>query len=204
MEKNNFEIMKDLGGYFKEKEREAVYYAVDNPRDKVLIRMLWVTGRRISEILNIKVSDIDFEAKNVLINVLKKGRPYQNFSHLDNISLHLLSKYITYRNLIQNDYLFKSDFIPSRPITRQRAFKIILNACNKAGIFQVGSKRPHPHHFRHSFAVDVARNLKTPADVRMLQQTMDHSSLAVTEKYLKFNQTELSKILDNLYEAKKD
>jgi integrase len=83
----------------------------------------------------------------------------------------------------------------NKPISRQRAFQIVRKLAEEVGINNVGGKQPHPHHFRHTYAIDQARNMKSPADVRKLQMTMDHSSLAVTEQYLKFSDEEIKLIL---------
>lgn len=220
MEENNFNVMKDLQGYFKEGQRKAIYDIAENPRDKVLIRLLWITGRRISEILNIKVHEIDFQINAISIHVEKKttklkdsngktvlnenGKAkkvkldYISLSYIDDKTANILKYYISTNKLLTTDYLFKSNFNPVKPISRQRAFEIIKSCCNKVGIFKVGKDNPHPHHFRHSYAIDNAKNMKSPADVRKLQLAMNHSSLAVTEQYLKFNIKELKSMLDNI------
>ena len=212
-EKNNFEVMGDLQGYFKEGERKAIYNHAETLRDKALIRLLWVTGRRVGEILSIRISEIDFQSKSVLIHVEKKTKKIgvdetgkaikgkydkTSLSYLDDFTIRLLLAYVSSNNLNPNDYLFKSEFIPEKHITRQRAFQIVRNCCTKAGIFKVGNKEPHPHHFRHSYAIDQANNMNSPADIRKLEMAMDHSSLAVTEKYLKFADKEIRKLVDNV------
>lgn len=215
VEQNNFEVMKDLSGYFKEGERKAIYNSAESFRDKVLIRLLWITGRRINEILNIKVYDINFEDKQIIIHVEKKtkkigedenGKSIRSkldklsLSYIDKFTTELITSYIKSYELLKTDYLFKSDFKNNSPITRQRAFQIIRKSCNNAGINRVGNSEPHPHHFRHSFAVDMARKLKSPADIRKLQLMLDHSSLSVTEKYLKFADEEVRGLIDHIGE----
>jgi integrase len=216
-EKNNFRVMKDLQGYFKEGEREKLYNSADNLRDKTLIRLLWITGRRINEILNIKVGEIDFEKHNLIIHVEKKTKSFKNqegiksrikddllsLSYMDSFTISLLKLYIIDYKLNRTDYLFKSSFKDNKPITRQRAFNILKRLGKKTGVNSVGNKGIHPHHFRHTYAIDVAKKMKTPADVRKLQILMDHSSLAVTEQYLKFSDKEVSELIDNLYDIKK-
>jgi len=212
VEKNNFEVMKDLQGYFKEGERRAIYTAAKTFRDKALIRLLWVTGRRINEILNIKVSEIDFQLKAITIHVEKKTKKIKDehgnkiktkydklsLSYLDEGSTKLIKAYITNSNLKSTDYLFNSEFNKNKPISRQRAFQIVRKLAEEVGINNVGGKQPHPHHFRHTYAIDQARNMKSPADVRKLQMTMDHSSLAVTEQYLKFSDEEIKTLVENV------
>lgn len=197
-EKNNYKVMKDLAGYFKKGERLAIYNAAENPRDKLLIRLLWVTGRRLSEILNIKISDINFEDRHVIINVLKKRENHQDISYLDEDTIRIINIYLNNNDLIKSDYLFRSDFNPQKPISRQRAFNIIKKCCNDAGIYKVGNKEPHPHHFRHTYAIDQARKLKSPADLRKLQMALSHSNLGVTEQYLKFAAEDMKTMVQNV------
>ena len=213
-EKNNFEVMKDLQGYFKDGERKLIYNGAESLRDKVLIRLLWITGRRINEILNIKINEIDFELKALTIHVEKKTKKVKDslgnkvkvkfdklsLSYLDDFTTKLLIYFINQTQLKDNDYLFKSDFKENKPITRQRAFQVIRRTCKKAGIDNIGGKKPHPHHFRHTFAIDQAKRMKSPSDVRKLQMTMDHSSLAVTEQYLKFSDEEIRTLVNNVGE----
>lgn len=219
-EKTGFQVMKDLQGYFKEGQRKLIYNAAENLRDKLLIRLLWITGRRINEILNIKIHEIDYELRQITIHLEKKtekskdengksilnesGKPIRirkdvlDVSYLDDFTYNLLNSFISESKLKSNDYLFKSDFKEDKPITRQRAFQIVRRLSNKVGIDQVGDKKPHPHHFRHSLAVDVSKQMKNPADIRKLQNILGHSSLAVTEQYLKFSNKEIRELIEDI------
>ena len=220
VENNSFQVMKDLQGYFKEGERKAIYNAAESLRDKLLIRLLWITGRRINEILNIKVHEIDNELKQITIHLEKKTMKLKDeeghnvfdednkqvrvkkdvldISYIDDLTHDLIIAYVNQNKLQSNDYLFKSDFQNNSPITRQRAFQIVRRLCKIVGIENVGNDKPHPHHFRHSLAVDIAKQMKNPADVRKLQNILGHSSLAVTEQYLKFSNEEIRELIDNI------
>ena len=218
-EKNSFQVMKDLQGYFKDGERKAIYNAADSLRDKLLIRLLWITGRRINEILNIKVHEIDHELKQITIHIEKKTMKLKDehgkdvikddnpirikkdvidISYIDDFTYNLITAYLNENTLQSNDYLFKSEFKENQPITRQRAFQIVRRLCKIVGIDKVGDNKPHPHHFRHSLAVDIAKQMKNPADIRKLQNILGHSSLAVTEQYLKFSNEEIRELIDNI------
>ena len=217
VEKNSFMIMNDLQGYFRPGEREALYNSADNLRDKALIRLLWVTGRRITEILRIRINEIDFERSNVIIHVEKKTKTLKDqvgnrvkvkkdlmaLSHLDSYTLKLLKVYIHDYNLTWEDWLFKSPTNTHKPLTRQRAFDIIRRLGKETGVTHVGNKQIHPHHFRHSYAIDVSKKMKTPADVRKLQMLMNHSTLAVTEQYLQFSDKDVTELIEDLYDANK-
>lgn len=210
MAEKSFNVMRDLQGYFKKGERRAIYNSAAEEgkmRDMVLIRLLWFSGRRISEILNVKIHEIDFEINKISFHIDKKTEKRDGIRQkkdlvklkpMDKDTSNLIKQFIDDSELKPSDYLFKSDFKPDRPISRQRAFQIIRRYTEKIGIEKVGGKKPHPHHFRHSYAVDMARKLKTPADVRKLQILMEHSNLAVTEQYLQFADEELADMVENI------
>jgi len=206
MENNNYtyEIMRDLQGFFKPGERKLIYNSCQSLRDKVLIRILWKSGRRISEILKVKVRDINFENKGIVWHIDKKTKKIDGkktkydlvrWKPIDEFTIKLILFYIKRMELQKDDYLFQSPFKNKNHITRQRAYQIIRKACEKAGIYYIGNKKPHPHHFRHTFAIDMAKKLKSPADLRKLQMFMEHSNLGITEQYLQFNDLELRELL---------
>lgn len=207
MEEKNFSVIKDLKGYFEEGQRKAIYEAAESHRDKVLIRLLWVTGRRITEVLNVKVREINFSDNQISFHIEKKThkvggirqkRDLVKLKPIDQKTSMMLKGYVTERGLRPEQYLFESDFKPGYPITRQRAFQIVRNCAFKAGIERVGETPPHPHHFRHSFAIDMAKKLKTPGDLRKLQMIMEHANLAVTEQYLQFADWELRDMVEEI------
>lgn len=191
-----YNIMKDLSGYFKPGERERIYYHLKSARDRLIIRLLWKTGRRISEVLMVKVKDIDFDDNRILWNIEKKRKGYRAWKPIDEETMFEVSKYIANNGLDNESYLFPSS---SRTgyLTRIRVYQILSKACEELGIFYVGAKKPHPHHFRHSFAIDKAKKLKSPADMRKLQQYLEHSSLSMTENYLQFGSGDLRSIVDD-------
>lgn len=192
---NNIEVMKDVEGFFRTNERTYIYNACDSYRDRVLIRLLWKSGRRITEILQVKVKDIDFEKGNVLFIILKKKKAFKKWKPLDKFTLTLLEKYIGLANLKPDHYLLHGGN-PNKYISRQRAFQIVRRLCKKVGILSVGNKKPHPHHFRHSYCIDLAKRSKSPADIRNVQKFMEHSSLGITEKYLQFDDSDLRKLIE--------
>lgn len=193
-----YEIMKDLQGFFLPGQREAIYNSCVNPRDKMLIRLLWKTGRRITEILMLKVKEIDFENANILWHIIKKKKKTLKWKPVDKRTLVMLFRYINWAKLSPEDYVFKSSHNPDKAISRQWAFQIVQNAAKRAGIHYVGSKKPHPHHFRHTFAIEMAKKLKNPADVRKLQLIMEHANMGMTEQYLQFGDEDLRELIESI------
>jgi len=207
MAEQNFSVIKDLKGYFEDGQRKAIYEAADSHRDKVLIRLLWVTGRRISEVLNVKVHEINFsdnqisfhiEKKTHKVNGVRQKKDLVRLKPIDVKTSAILKNYILEVGLAPSQYLFESEFNPDHPISRQRAFEIVRTCAFKAGITRVGGTAPHPHHFRHSYAIDMAKKLKTPGDLRKLQMIMEHANLAVTEQYLQFADWELREMVEDI------
>jgi len=198
MEKDNWvEVMRDLQGYLRPNQMREIYNACNSVRDKVLIRVLWKSGRRITEALMLKVSDINFEDKSIVWNIEKKKKPMKKLKPIDGFTIRLLDFFIQREDLKSTDYVFQSPMNLSKPITRQRAFQIVRKSCERAGIYNIGSKKPHPHHFRHSFAVDISKRAKSPSDIKKLQMLLEHTSLNTTESYLQFGSEDLRELIED-------
>lgn len=194
-EHSDIEVMKDLQGYFKPGERKRIYNSCDSWRDRVLIRLLWKSGRRITEVLLLQVKDINFQDKNILWTIIKKKKHFKAWKPIDSFTINLLSSYVMESGLKPDHYLLHAGY-PQKHISRQRAFQIVRRVCFKAGIKKVGDKAPHPHHFRHSFAIDLAKRAKSPADIRLIQMILEHSTLAMTEKYLQFGSADQRALIE--------
>ena len=192
---SNIETMSDPSGHFKQGQRKEIYNSCESLRDKVLIRLLWKSGRRVSEVLKLKVKDINFKEGNILWHIdkkfkkLKGGGTKKNdlkrIKPMDGFTLKLLKHYIDEEEIGSEHYvLFSYDKFSH--LSRQRVYQIVARSCEKAGIFHVGNGKPHPHHFRHTFAVNWAKNSTNPADIVKLKNHLEHSDLKVTETYLQF------------------
>jgi integrase len=189
MEKNNYlEVMRDLQGYFKSGERKSLYNSCDSLRDKVLIRLLWKTGRRVGEILMLKVGDINFEDRHILWTIEKKKKLTKRIKPIDEFTLKLLKFYIGQNDLKPFDLVI--------PISRQRVFQIVRRLGSKSDVNYVGNKRIHPHHFRHTFAIDMVKRSSSAADIRKVQQLLEHSNLNTTESYLQFGSEDLREMIE--------
>ena len=193
---SNIQVMKDLSGYLTEKQMLLLYRSADKWRDRLIIRLLWKTGRRITEVLRLKVKDIDFAEMRILWNIIKKKKPYKAWKPIDEKTIDLLGWYIDKIGLQKDHYVLNAGW-PDKPITRQRAFQIIRRVGKLAGIETVGEKRIHPHHFRHGFCVALSKKLKSPSDVEKLRRIMEHSNLGVTQVYLQFGDEELRELIED-------
>lgn len=145
-------------------------------RNKAILEVMYATGARISEVINLEVNQIDFE--ECIIRVVGKGKK-ERIIPLDDVAIEVLDNYINnYRPfLIKNEtcnYVFLNK--NGEKISRQMIFKILKNLANKAGI----TKEISPHTLRHSFASNLLNN---GADLRVIQELLGHENLETTEIY---------------------
>lgn len=137
-------------------------------RDSLLILVLFETGLRISEALSLTPSKIDiFEGKPVLRIVGKGGKP-----RTVACPERLTDKIRAYGN--RNRIELEQKFFP---INRQRAWQILKEVSQKAGL----TKRIYPHLLRHSDAIERLRQTGNP---KALQHHLGHSSMTMVMRYL--------------------
>ena len=204
--------MKDLRGFFTAEQVEAMIMGCDNLRDRVLIRLLWRTGMRVSElvrpgkdrspVLGLRISDIVWQENALIIRHGKrKGNPPRRID-IDPGTLAMVRDYLEKRPE-------KSEFVI--PIGRQMAYLVVRQAAERIGIYEVGDplvsqrRHPHPHHLRHSLAVHSVRVTKgNYGDLIRLQQQLGHASVATTAGYVQFSDEEQRKWYDALWKEKKE
>lgn len=156
-------------------------------RDKLVFDLLIHTGTRISEILNLKLSDIDFE--NNSLRILGKGDKTR-IVPINSLILESVKEYIEE---------FRELFIPSKSksellfpnISRNNYWLRLKNYVKKAGI----EKNIYPHIFRHSFATIMLSN---GANIRHVQEMLGHSSVSTTEIYTHVSKNKLKNIHDSI------
>ncbi|MGB8310961.1 MAG: tyrosine-type recombinase/integrase [Halobacteriota archaeon] len=148
-----------------------------NFRDYLIMRVLWRTGTRVSELLNITPSAIEFH--NQVVNITKAKRGKQRRVLLDGETLNLLSEYISQQNIKENQPIFG---------IKQWQVHAIIKKYGKMIGFDI-----HPHTFRHSFAIHFVRS---GADVRRVQLLLGHRSIATTQIYLNFDDKDIRAAYD--------
>ncbi len=161
-------------------------------RNKAMIELLYASGIRISELINLKIYEIDTE--NSIIKVFGKGGK-ERILPIGEFSCKILNDYIkNYRSLILNkrksDYLFPSQ--KSEKITRQGFFEILKNISFIVGIKTIFS----PHTIRHSFATHLLDN---GADLRSIQELLGHSNISTTQIYTHVSNQHLRDIYNNAH-----
>jgi integrase/recombinase XerD len=172
-------------------EAKALMASADNKKSKLMISLLYAAGLRISELLNLRLEDLNFIEK---IGHVKqgKGRKDRNFN-IPQFLLNTLKEQVDNQKKAHEDYLFTG---PKGQLSSRNLQKIVTNTSIKAGI----KKSVHPHTLRHSFATHL---LEDGVDLRSIQELLGHSNLDTTQIYTHISTEKLRKIkspLDSLME----
>lgn len=145
-------------------------------RNKTMLEVLYATGTRISELINLELNQIDFD--ECIIRVTGKGKK-DRIIPIGDTAMDALKNYIlNYRIFLvktnDNNYVFLNK--NGSKISRQGFFKILKGLAFDAGI----KKDISPHTIRHSFATNLLNN---GADLRIIQELLGHENLQTTEIY---------------------
>lgn len=177
---------------------EKIIEAIDSnsdlgKRNHCIIEVLYGCGLRVSELIEIKISNINF--KENYIKVIGKGNKTR-FVPLAQFTAKLLREYIAEvrsKNKINKKYE-DTLFLNSRGTSMSRVivFIIIKELTDKAGV----SKKISPHTFRHSFATHLLQN---GADLRYIQEMLGHSSITTTGIYTHLKTEELRDVILNYH-----
>ena len=173
---------KYLPTFLTKQEIERFFQAIKNKKHLLMVTLLYSAGLRVSELVNLKVKDLDFENNCGWVRA-GKGNKDRFFI----LSLGIREKIINLVNhnqLNHNDYLFPSK---SGHYSVKSIQKIIKEATKKAKI----KKNVHPHTLRHSFATHLIQNGNSVFEV---QQLLGHNSVNTTMVYLHMASPNLLKI----------
>lgn len=145
-------------------------------RNKSMLELMYSSGLRVSELLNLKVNDIDFSMN--IVKCFGKGSK-ERVVPLSDIATHYLKEYIDlYRiTLLKNnvsDILFLN--VRGSKLSRQGFFKILKELSRNKGI----NKDISPHTLRHSFATHLINH---GADLRSVQTMLGHENIKTTQIY---------------------
>ena len=167
-------------------------------RNHCMIEVLYGCGLRVSELIDLKISNINF--KESYLKVEGKGEKVR-FVPLAAYTAELIKQYI---KEIRSKYKINKKcedilFLNSRGSSMSRVivFIIIKELTEKAGI----NKKISPHTFRHSFATHLLQN---GADLRYIQEMLGHSSITTTEIYTHLKNEELRDVILNYHPRNKE
>jgi len=165
-------------------------------RNRTIIEVLYGTGIRVSELINLKLSNIFF--KENIMKITGKGNK-ERFVPIGNIASNEIKKYLKIRNKNIIDSKF-SDIVflnrYGRGLTRSMIFKIISDSYKRVGL----NKKISPHTLRHSFATHL---LKNGADLRTIQLILGHESITTTEIYTHLDTYHLEEVLKKYHPRSK-
>jgi integrase/recombinase XerD len=156
-------------------------------RDKAMLELLYATGIRVSELINLTMSSMNWQVgfliamgKGSKERVVPVGKiAYDSLRrYVDEVRPKLMQKKVT-------DVLFLNRF--GRKFTRQGLWKIVAGYAKKAGL----QKRVYPHTFRHSFASHL---LEGGADLRTVQVMLGHSDISTTQIYTHITRERLREV----------
>tara|TARA_Y100001960_G_scaffold133351_1_gene141532 strand:- start:1064 stop:1672 length:609 start_codon:yes stop_codon:yes gene_type:complete len=165
-------------------------------RNKTIIEILYGTGIRVSELIELKISNIFF--KENIIRVLGKGEK-ERFVPLGIKAKKSINDYINTKRSLQrvdessNDILILSKY--GKKLTRHMIFTLIRNISKNCGI----NKKISPHTFRHSFASHL---LKNGADLRSIQLILGHENITTTEIYTHLDSKHLLSVMKKYHPRK--
>ena len=179
-------------------EIEAVIGAIDHtkkegPRNRAILETLYSCGLRVSELINLRLSNLHFEAG--FVRVIGKG----NKERLVPIGSSALKYIAIYRDEVrrhqdiqpgEEDMVFLNR--RGKRLTRVMIFTIIKELVKSAGI----KKQVSPHTFRHSFATHL---IEGGADLRAVQEMLGHESITTTEIYTHLDRDYLKQVIQEFH-----
>ena len=193
---------KKLPKHLKEKEVETLLNVAKKDdsdagvRNCTMLYLLYVTGMRISELINLTVSDIDFSSGFVLVSG-KGGKermvplPHHISELLKGYLKTIFPKLLIKKNIaLKTDFLFPTFYAGKlKPMSRQMFWIYLKHIALKAGI----DRDLSPHQLRHSLATHL---LKKGANLRSLQMLLGHEQLTTVQIYTHVETEHLRKIYD--------
>ena len=168
----------------------------EGERNRAMIETLYSCGLRVTEMIQLKISDLFFEEG--FIRVIGKGNK-QRFVPINSYMIKLIENY---KNLTRSKIKIQKGhedtiFLNRRgkQISRNMVFMILKDLTEKAGIHKTVS----PHTLRHSFATHLLEN---GADLRAIQQMLGHESITTTEIYMHLDKSHLKQVVEKYHPRK--
>ncbi len=158
-----------------EPEVEKLIQSAENFRDRLILELLYATGIRVTELVNLKLSDIDLDRG--WVKILGKGKK-ERFVPVGKKMVKKIKKYARKRGLKPKNYLFSKS--GKKPLKRETVWKIVKKISRKTRL----KKSVTPHTLRHTFATHLLEN---GADLRTIQVLLGHASIDTTQIYTHVN-----------------
>ena len=153
-------------------------------RNRAMLELMYASGLRVSEVVNLKVSDVDYDEE--IVHITGKGDKQRIVPFYPELTPYLRNYQRNVRNKwcpdLKNEYFFLNQ--RGKQLT-SRGIQYILDKCV---INSELNMKVHPHMFRHSFATHLLDN---GVDLRIVQELLGHSSLSTTQIYVHVSQEKL-------------
>lgn len=162
-------------------EIKSILAAINNEKHNLLVALAYSAGLRVSEVINLKIKDINLSELTIHIKGAKGNK--DRITIFPEKLVKSIEKLISNKNL--NDYVFTSE--RGGELTERTAQKVFENALNKAGI----KKEATFHSLRHSFATHLLEN---GVDVRYVQELLGHANIRTTQIYTRVTNPMLKNI----------
>ena len=160
-------------------------------RNKAMLELMYASGLRVSELVNLKTYDIDINED--IVRTIGKGSK-ERIIPIGDYAKEAVSNYLSIRHTFLkkeiNDYLFLNNH--GKKMTRQGFFKIIKSIAKEKNI----KKEISPHTLRHSFATHMINN---GADLRTIQELLGHSDISTTQIYTHISTEKLKNTFESFH-----
>ena len=179
-------ISSSLPKVLSQTEITRLLEATNNLKSKLMIKTLYSTGTRVSELVSFKWTDLDVQEGIIWV---RSGKG--NKDRMTILSKGLCEELQKLKLNSSSDYIFGTS---NGKITTRSVQKSISNNAKKAGL----TKKVTPHMLRHSFATHL---MESGTDIRMIQELLGHSNLQTTQIYTQVSNEAKKKVsnpLDNL------
>ncbi len=194
-------IGRKLPDTLSEDEINQLISAIDlskpeGERNRAMLETLYGCGLRVSELINLKISDLFFEEDFIKVTGKGDKQRFVPISDFNKKYINIYRKEIRVHQSIQkgfDDILFLNR--RGRQLTRAMVFTIIKQLAIKIDL----GKNISPHTFRHSFATHLLQN---GADLRAIQQMLGHESITTTEVYMHVDRSHLAEVMNKYHPRK--
>lgn len=175
---------KRLPEVLTKEEVTRLIEVVSNPKHKMILKLLYGCGLRVSEIVNLKKEDLRLSEGMLIVRQGKGSK-----DRLVTIPKSIISDLQSLINLTNSLYVFESQI--GGKLTVRTISLIVVHAAKKAGI----GKKISPHTLRHSYATHL---LEQGTDLRIIQKLLGHSSIKTTEIYTHVSTNLIKNIINPL------
>lgn len=186
---NKSNPMRDVTRYITWEKAKEFVNSFDEPKYRLFFRLLLITGRRLGEVLKLRVWDIDFENGEITWHIEKKGGDVRAILPVKDDILQELASYIEKENRVEDEYVFRSPVKEgNNPLSRQRIWQVFNMHAKKTGVMTKGGNIPRVHDLRHTVAVRLADYTR---DIRVVKKQLQHSNVAISSQYLNISVSDL-------------